>query len=386
MATTVDNFWTTNFDSKGNPLDPACNAWEVQGSQKTSFGLDAVECSVDLQCAWGDRHTLAMHLMGMLAAYTNNYSLVVPNSFEEVLYDEDGNEIPPPADPTDPNNITNFTPKTWPYMSDLAQKAVNGAAKAKASDLTLWNFGDPQFANQPPNTTPTAGIDQVTGAIYYNHPPVCYSVAIAPVPGKQTVRAIDGSVMYELATVSAKFSTNQEQELKSEEIEFHADFQRIRPTGLFWRGDGTDSQKRPLTNDEAPGRLTHGATIHRTLYRQAKIKPSLQQLEGYVNIAAWNSQILGLTFGPETLLFQPATCKRTIGLNGDEAWNISLRFEYKQQTWNKFWRQGSALGGRYEYMYSEDSGPYPYVDGSGTGGDTPFKPYLPADFKTDWLY
>ena len=89
---------------------------------------------------------------------------------------------------------------------------------------------------------------------------------------------------------------------------------------------------------QSPGRLIRGLTISRTLYQVTALPIALITSIGKVNDADYISALLVLTFAAETLLYTPPNMNRTITTAGDKGWTVNMKFMYKPDTWNKFWR------------------------------------------------
>jgi hypothetical protein len=128
---------------------------------------------------------------------------------------------------------------------------------------------------------------------------------------------------------------------------------------------------QPLQENEAPSRSEWSMSIRRTHYRVPPPLPSaLIDLIGCVNDSDYYSELLGMTFPAETLLFQPGPLTRTIMTDGSgRAYDVNMMFHYKPDGWNKFW---CALTAQYEEMF--------YIDTTNNGSD-PYKNNEPADFS-----
>lgn len=124
--------------------------------------------------------------------------------------------------------------------------------------------------------------------------------------------------------------------LFAEEIEPTAEFITLDHKRFRWGAQNGD----PLLEQEAPGKLVKGLNLVRTFY---KVPPPLpiQILDavGGVNASGESAPILGLSFDKETLLYQPPNLSRTIKTDGTGfAFTIKMKYSYKPQGWNKFWR------------------------------------------------
>lgn len=155
---------------------------------------------------------------------------------------------------------------------------------------------------------------------------------------------------YDLAVLTINYERKKvdPEQLVSESLEPTCEFITLNPAGFLW----ADATGDPLTEDEAPGRLVRGLNITRTVYNwEPPLPGGLLTNVGKVNTAAYTSAMLGLTFAAETLLFVPPVLDRTVMSDGEGAFNVNLKFSYKPEGWNKFWR---AKTGSYEEIYSAE--------------------------------
>lgn len=189
--------------------------------------------------------------------------------------------------------------------------------------------------------------DIVGGSLPWPHftgtyPPLARSAGVKPVPTHYT--AVDQSIVYPEALVTVNYSTKNV-DLVSESLDPTVEFLTLDFKRFRWASASGD----PLIEAEAPGRLMRGLTLTRKYSRIAGPLPATILTEcGKVNTAAYASSLLGLTFAAETLLYTPPHLDRTIKSDGDEGWNITFKFMYLPQTWNKFWRAKTQA---YESIY-----------------------------------
>lgn len=136
--------------------------------------------------------------------------------------------------------------------------------------------------------------------------------------------------------------------LVSESLEPTVEFLTLDHKRFIWKSD-----LMPLLEKEAPGRQIKGMNLVRTFYNvEPPIPISILNLAGSVNDATVNSTILGLSFPAETLLFNQPSLSRTIKTDGSGlAFNITTKFTYKKEGWNKFWRQKTQI---YDEIYDLD--------------------------------
>lgn len=174
------------------------------------------------------------------------------------------------------------------------------------------------------------------------------SVAVRPVLTKYTES--DGAIIYEEALITVQYSTDDAQVRDesgnrfSESIEPHSEFITLDHKRFRW---GSASGE-PLEENEAPGRIVRGFSLVRTLYAVPSISSTILSLPGCVNNAQYISAVLGLTFPAETLMFGDPVISRTVVLGGSSSWDVTLRFSFKPDGWNKFWRSQSQA---YEQIY-----------------------------------
>lgn len=165
------------------------------------------------------------------------------------------------------------------------------------------------------------------------------------------------------ALVTFNYSSDQEENLIDETLEPTVEFLTHDHKRFRWGSLTGD----PLLEAEAPATQFKGLNLVRTYHRQSSI-PSMviDTAVGSVNDADYTSSLLGLTFNEEGLLFQPPTLSRSITTAGSKGWKIVLKFSYKPQGWNKFFR---AKSNDWEEIVDAETGAV-------------FKPYPPEDFST----
>ena len=158
--------------------------------------------------------------------------------------------------------------------------------------------------------------------------------SVSWVPDETRYAAAGQIIFYEDALFTINYSSAEETDLVAESLEPSAEFITLDHREFRWSSDDGE----PLLEAEAPGRLQRGLTIVRTLYHLTSIPTVVATGIGKVNHATYTSGILGLIFQPETLLYTPPTISRTITTGGTKGWNLTVRFMYKPEGWNKFWR------------------------------------------------
>lgn len=207
--------------------------------------------------------------------------------------------------------------------------------------------------------------DLVTDLLLYGRPwpyapvpayaPFAQTCAIKPALGKQT-QAGQGS-LYQDALVTVNYGQkahevdNAGQKIYSEEIEPTVEFQTLDHKQFRWGTAGGDM----LLPAEAPGRLIRGFNYVKTFFavRNPPAVPLLA-LMGHVNNAQIASELLPFVFEPETLLYAPPHMSRSFSIGGNVAWTVKVKFTFKAEGWNKFWR---AESGAYEdlIVYKTDT-------------------------------
>jgi hypothetical protein len=198
----------------------------------------------------------------------------------------------------------------------------------------------------------------------YFAPAKARQASITPVYAKYTTATGSQTCEYEDAIVSVNYSTEADRDLVSESIEPTAEFRLLDYRNYRWSA----ANGLLLNENEAPGQLIRGINIVRTLYNRPFVPSSLLLLPGTVNLAAYSSTLLGLTFAPETLLFGIQPITRSIKLSGSTGYNVTIKMSYKAATWNKFWNQKTNS---YEPIYEY--------------GGAVVKPYTPTSFS-DFLF
>jgi hypothetical protein len=178
--------------------------------------------------------------------------------------------------------------------------------------------------------------------------------SIGCVPDKTNYTVSGQEIVYSDALVTLKYGTKVK-DLFSDSLEPTAEFITADHKQFRW----TAATGVPLLEAEAPGYLMRSCNLVRTLYQRPSIPADILDLVGTSNSAAYTSSTLGLTFGIEKLMFQPPTLNRAYKTNGTEGWTITVKFAYKPQTWNKFWRAAAGGGvGGWDTIYHVSGGQY----------------------------
>lgn len=177
----------------------------------------------------------------------------------------------------------------------------------------------------------------------YTLPPLAVGAAIRF--GNERAENSNGELVYQDALVTITYSNDEEEDLVSESLEPTAEFITLDFRRFRW-GSVTGA---PVLEGEAPGKQFKGMNLVRTHFNIEPPLPGvLLTAMGGVNDAIYTSSLLGLAFDEETLLYQPPALSRTITTAGDRAFDITLKFSYKPEGWNKYYR---AATGIWERMY-----------------------------------
>lgn len=179
-------------------------------------------------------------------------------------------------------------------------------------------------------------------------PPRASSAKIAPF-ATTNAPAVGQSITYDDALVTVQY-THDVVDLISESIEPNADFITVDHRNFRWSEPGGP----PLTPEEAPGKLRNSLSLVRTLYRvQPPLPLALLSSPGKCNHEPYTSQLLGLTFDKETLMFVPPHLSRVIRTDGSKGFTVKLKFGYKPEGWNSYWRAQSSA---YQAIYNPSTG------------------------------
>lgn len=204
--------------------------------------------------------------------------------------------------------------------------------------------------------------DLLTNSRSWPHSPY----ALAPQASTVVIRADETAFVtvgqgceYIHALLDVSYSSTK-RDLISESLEPNVEFSILDHRRFRWgAGDGD-----PLLEGESTGMLKRSLNLVRTLYQ---VEPPLPIVlltgVGGVNHADYTSDLLGLTFAQETLLFAPPQLSRTIRTDGSDGFNITMKFSYKPDGWNKYWRAKTQSYQRiHVYGESDPYYSYPKVD------------------------
>jgi len=177
-------------------------------------------------------------------------------------------------------------------------------------------------------------------------------------------------LQYEYAKIRVEFASRdtlpsmQYSEILTvtESIEPSAEFITLPNKSLYWSTGKTNE----LEVDEAPAAMIRMIDWVYTIHEAPFISAAVFNLIGCCNNANVSSQSLGWVFPPETLLYSYPSLTREFTTSGAHAWEITMRFTYREQGWNRFPRRGKGL--TFERIYDENDNIvylYPLADLSG---------------------
>lgn len=202
------------------------------------------------------------------------------------------------------------------------------------------------------------------GQQYPDYPGV-YAVRCTIEPFASDVRASDAqgriakyldaklNVDYEPRNFNYGSGPNASQ-IGEESIETVAEFLTQPYESLYWDTSGLPPAL--LHENEAPGKIIR-SLIWVYTYRQVVSLPAgWRWATGYINSTAITSTSTGFLFDAETLLYEGVRLQRTVTSGAQQAWTAQLRFTYRPETWNKWYKRGGDTpqivykknGSRYE--------------------------------------
>lgn len=209
---------------------------------------------------------------------------------------------------------------------------------------------------RPGLTAKTAAIDPLPGAFTVDGQGMQYVEALVKVAyGPQVVSETEGSS--ESSGDRAYDDENPAEheapitDLMSESFEPSAEFLTLDPKRFRWNAADGDA----LLEGEAPGMLQLGTILVRTLYQVDVVPTKAVDSTGKVNDGNYTSKLLGVSFAPETLLYLPPSAERTLRSDGSGTWTLTMRFSYKPNGWNKYWRAATQT---WQKIYIAGGGEY----------------------------
>lgn len=181
----------------------------------------------------------------------------------------------------------------------------------------------------------------------------CVAKTGSIVPEKSEADQDGQGFIYKFAILTINYSSKRDnnENSVSESIEPTCEFLTLDYRRFRWGSANGD----PLIEAEAPGKQIKGLNLIRKYQRVPNVPSGILAAMGAVNSAPYSSQLLGMTFPAESLLFQPPSLDRVITYIGNKGWNVQLKFSCKPDGWNKYWRAKSQA---YEYIYLAGGGIY----------------------------
>jgi hypothetical protein len=200
------------------------------------------------------------------------------------------------------------------------------------------------------------------------------TAACIAAPGKYTLQGSLHQPEEALITISYEQPVNREydpvtQELFAESLEPNAEFITLDYRKFRW----TSTTGKKLTAEQAPGKLIVGLDFVQTRFNLVTL-PSAILRPNRVNQNSITARLLGLTFPPETLLYVNSQPARTITSAGATKWTMTSRFSYREDGWNKFWREDKEGGPGWDQIFVAKT--------EGGDANTPYKNFTPADLSS----
>lgn len=177
--------------------------------------------------------------------------------------------------------------------------------------------------------------------------PRAESISVSTPGGAATT--IGQSMIYgdALATINYNSEVN---DIVSEDIEPAVDVVRLDHRQFRW----SDADGDPLQESEAPGFTRRTLALVRRYEEFPKPLPiELLDLVGKCNDSPHVSTLLGVTFPTATLLYMPPRLSHTITTAGADGVSMELKFMYRPETWNKYYRSSTDT---YEEIYHPGGG------------------------------
>lgn len=206
--------------------------------------------------------------------------------------------------------------------------------------------------------------------------------SIKAAPNSRT-SLVDGVQCYEKARIVLKFSRNGPEIFEqggteddggppiryTEEIDVSGEMLRLPPDNFYWEGTGTEGPFVNVKTDEAPNMPLFGLDYIVKWTKVRSLPITLLTTLNHVNSATIVSNSLGLTFEPQTLLFNPPKISRSVTLISSlDLYDLECRWSYRAQGWNRFYRAQTQA---FEQMF---------IDLPGDAGITEFEPFIPVSF------
>lgn len=193
------------------------------------------------------------------------------------------------------------------------------------------------------------------------------SIAVRPFHDKDVSEGSDSrTASYSEAVLTVVYETPQidTDTFTSEDVEIAKEFITLPGEQLYWQGGNAGSQGAAIGEGASPGLIVSLVAWNFTHYWLDAVPIVAKSLAGKVNQAKVTSPTLGLSFEPETLLYDGLQTTKTRSADGEEKLQVALRFLHREQTWNKALNPNTGAWSNY-YR---------------SGESEPYKPYVPDSF------
>ncbi len=156
--------------------------------------------------------------------------------------------------------------------------------------------------------------------------------------------------------------TDTEVKYAEEEISVAAEYLTLPSEKLKWVGSNTE------IGDATVARVVRMLEWNISFTEMDTIPQGLADHSGKVNSVSVTSRTLGVTFGPEQLLYNGIKAKRELFIDGARAWAVTLGFLLKPFSWNKAFRAGKQAPQAMKSDTEDPYKPYPIVSFAGSLG------------------
>lgn len=189
-------------------------------------------------------------------------------------------------------------------------------------------------------------------------PHSCIDTVITGSPQLQNYRFAQLAVGYQPAQASDPDNLLQPFTAFTETITPSVDWRRLDHNLFRWLqqapgGAGTGSlTPTPVFRDEAPAAPLGRLAFERTYFNWSGPAPAeFLDAVNTTNSDPVTSQLLGRTFEPQTLIYQPGSANQTVSSDGSQSATLSVRFLYKREGWNRWY---NARIGDYAEIFVHD--------------------------------
>lgn len=184
--------------------------------------------------------------------------------------------------------------------------------------------------------------------------PRCNFAQTSPESGCDT-DTTGGIYIYDSAIINVRYSllTPQPEQLFVETLEPNIEF--ITQDHFRFRWGAVDGDV--LTENESPGKQFPSLSLTRQYFHLDSVPQSIFFDMGGVNAEPYFSVQLNHLFEAETLLLVPPKTSESYQSDGSEGVTMEVRWAYKPQGWNVFWRAKTQEWDRI-YDFENDEEPY----------------------------